>query len=133
MDGADEGLRNLLKYLESQEPQDAYTRELEGAVEAAREHREWRREYMKMRVWEWDIRREERAEGREEGSLIQLADLVYRKVRKGKSLEEAAEELEEDPGSLKRVYDAVVKCLPDYDPEKILEELGGRKAERSKE
>lgn len=137
MDGADEGLRNLLEYLESLEPQDAYTRELEGAVEAAREHREWRREYMKMRVWEWDIRREERAEGkaegREEGSLIQLADLVYRKVRKGKSLEETAEELEEDPGSLKRVYDAVVKCLPDYDPEKILEELGGGKAESSKE
>ncbi len=133
MDGADEGLRNLLEYLESQEPQDAYTRELECAVEAAREHREWRREYMKMRVWEWDIRREERAEGREEGSLLHLADLVYRKVRKGKSLEETAEELEEDPGSLKRVYDAVVKCLPDYDPEKILEELGGGKAESSKE
>lgn len=139
MDGADEGLRNLLEYLESLEPQDAYTRELEGAVEAAREHREWRREYMKMRVWEWDIRREERAEGkaegREEGSLIQLADLVYRKVRKGKSLEETAEELEEDPGSLKRVYDTVVKCLRTMTRRKYWRSLeaGRRKAESRKQ
>ncbi len=34
---------------------------------AAREHREWRQEYMKLTLWEQDIRYEARAEGREEG------------------------------------------------------------------
>lgn len=105
-------------------PQDVYTKELDEAVAAAREHREWRLEYMKMEAWEQDIRRESCAEGREEGGIINLAGLVYRKVLKGKSPEETAEDLEEDAGKIKRIYDAVVKYLPEYDPEKILEEMG---------
>lgn len=128
MDGAEEDLKNLLKYFRSLTPQDVYTRELDEAVAAAREHREWRLEYMKMEAWEQDIRRESReegkTEGRVEGGIINLAGLVYRKVLKGKSPEETAEELEEDAGKIKRIYDAVVKYLPEYDPEKILEELG---------
>ena len=131
MDGAEEDLKNLLKYFQSLTPQDVYTKELDEAVAAAREHREWRLEYMKMEVWEQDIRRESRAEGKEEGRkegkiegrIINLADQVYRKVCKGKSPEEIAEDLEGDAGWIKRIYDAVMKYLPEYDPEKILEEL----------
>lgn len=113
-----------MKYFESLEPQDAYTGELEEAVTAAREHREWRREYMQNRAWEWDIRRE----GREEGGIIKLVNLVYRKVRRGKAPEEIAEELEEEAGEIRRIYDAVAKHLPEYDPEEILGEISGNTA-----
>ena len=36
---------------------------------------------------------------------------------------EIEEDLEEDAGEVKRIYDVVVRYLPDYEPEKILEEL----------
>lgn len=119
LEDAGEELRNLLKYFESTVPQDAYTRELEEAVTAAREHREWRQEYMKLEVMRWDIRRE----GRMEGEKAKLISLVYRKAIKGKTPQEIAEDLEEDAGEVKRIYDVVVRYLPDYEPEKILEEL----------
>ena len=110
---------NLLKYFESKMPQDAYTGELEEAVTAAKEHREWRREYMKLEAMTQRIR----WEGRTEGETTKLISLVYRKAVKGKAPEEIAEDLEEELGEVKRIYDVVVKYLPDYDQEKILAEL----------
>lgn len=115
----EEDLRNLLAYFESKVPQDAYTGELEEAVTAAREHREWRREYMKLEAMTQRIR----WEGRTEGEITKLVSQVYRKAVKGKTPEKIAEDLEEDLGEVRRIYDVVVKYLPDYEPEKILEEL----------
>lgn len=108
-----------MKYFESKVPQDAYTRELEEAVTAAKEHREWRREYMKLEAMAQRIRRE----GRTEGETTKLISQIYRKAVKGKTPEEIAEDLEEDIGEVKSIYDVVVKCLPEYDSEKILAEL----------
>lgn len=114
-----EDLRNLLKYFESKTPQDAYTRELEKAVTAAKAHREWRCEYMKLEAMTQRIR----WEGREEGETAKLVSQIYRKAVKGKTPDEIAEDLEEEAGEVKRIYDVVVKYLSDYDPEKILTEL----------
>lgn len=122
LDDVGEDLRNLLEYFESKAPQDAYTRELAEAVTAAKEHREWRREYMKLEVLVQSIRREEREEGRIEGLISQ----IFRKTIKGKAPEEIAEDLEVELSEVKRIYDVVVKYLPDYEPEKILEELQGK-------
>ena len=139
LDDVGEDLRNLLGYFESNVPRDAYTRELEEAVRAAKEHREWRREYMKLEAmaqrirWEGkeegreegriEGREEGREEGRTEGEIAKLVSLVYRKAVKGKTPEAIAEDLEEEFGEVRRIYDVVVKYIPDYDPEKILEEL----------
>ena len=122
LDDVGEDLRNLLEYFESKAPQDAYTRELAEAVTAAKEHREWRREYMKLEVLVQSIRREEREEGRIEGLISQ----IFRKTIKGKAPEEIAEDLEVELSEVKRIYDVVVKYLPGYEPEKILEELQGK-------
>ncbi len=120
-----EDLWNLLGYLEGAAPCDAYTEELDKAVRAAREHREWRREYMKLEVMRWDMRREGREEGRTEGELTKLINQIYRKAVKGKLPEEMAQDLEEDVVEVKRIYDVVVKYISDFDTEKILEELNG--------
>ena len=117
-----EDLWNLLGYLEGAAPCDAYTEELDKAVRTAREHREWRREYMKLEVMRWDMRREGRAEGRTEVLISQL----YRKIKKGKTLEEIAEDLEEEADKIKPIYDMVVKYLPNYEPEKILKKLNSK-------
>ena len=77
---------------------------------------------MKLEVLVQSIRREEREEGRIEGLISQ----IFRKTIKGKAPEEIAEDLEVELSEVKRIYDVVVKYLPDYEPEKILEELQGK-------
>lgn len=43
-----------------------------------------------------ELLNDERAEGREEGSIIRLSDQVRKQLAKNKSIETIAEELEED-------------------------------------
>lgn len=75
---------NLLKYMETRQISDEFTKRLEADVFKARQNKEWMVEYMKSFVWEMDARNE----GREEGRLIQLIELV----REGEiSLEKAIE------------------------------------------
>ncbi len=66
---------------------------------------------------------EGRLEGRQEGELRKMISLVCRKMAKGKNAEVIADDLEEDIGEIKRIYDAAVKYAPDYDTEKIYTEL----------
>ena len=70
---------------------------------------------MKLEAMTQSIRWEERTE--------MLVSQVYRKAVKGKTPEEIAEDLEEELSEVKHIYDVMVKYLPDYEPEKILEEL----------
>lgn len=60
--------------------------------------------------------------GREEGKAEQLLRLICKKLVKGKSLEEIADDLEEDVDTIKPMYDVAVKFSPDYDVDKIFEE-----------
>ena len=82
---------------------------------------------MKLEAWEQRIRLEEREEGIAEGELkgetAKLASLISRKIKKGKTPEETAEDLDEDIGEVRRIYDVVARHCPDYDMEKILAEL----------
>ncbi len=73
--GVDEELRCLLDYFESLVPQDAFTGELDEAVAAAKEHKEWRREYMTLARMMMDSRREGKAEGKAEDILELLSEL----------------------------------------------------------
>lgn len=96
-----------------------FTGELEESVTAARVHKERRQEYMKPELMIMDSRRE----GRAEGEIKELVDLVCRKLAKGKTPEVIAEDLEGDFSEVKRISDAATKYAPDYDTEKILQEL----------
>ncbi len=50
-------------------------------------------------------------------------ELIIKKVRKGQSLEQIADALETSADQLKATYEAVMKAAPEYDFERIKEEL----------
>lgn len=54
---------------------------------------------------------------------IKLIHLVCKKLRKGKNIEEIAEELEEEHEEIRKICNAAKKFAPDYDAEKIYEQL----------
>lgn len=57
--------------------------------------------------------------GMEQGKEQNMIELVCRKVRKGKSLDMIAMELEEDKDVLLPIYTAVINAAPDYDISKV--------------
>ena len=79
--------RKFLQYIETGEVQDAFTEQLEEAVEFARHNRKWRSEYMMNSVHMMDAKRLGKIEGRAEGCLETLRSLV---VDGDISLEKAA-------------------------------------------
>ena len=78
-----------------------------------------------MKSWEREeyIRREGRKEGTIEGRQSLLVSLVCRKMQKNYSVPDIADMLEEEEIVIQRIYDAALKHAPEYDIEKILEEL----------
>ena len=59
------------------------------------------------------------AAGRTEGEMRNKIDLICKKLRKGKSAEEIAEILEEDPGETRRICQTAAPFAPEYDLEKV--------------
>ena len=59
-------------------------------------------------------------EGREEGEENRLIRQICRKLRKGKSVEQIADELEEDETQVKVICDAAEAFAPDYDENKVI-------------
>lgn len=66
---------------------------------------------------------EGRIEGRRQGAYDALIRLVIAKIKKKKTVEETADMLEESPETIQKIYDLAEKMAPDYDAEKILEQL----------
>lgn len=63
------------------------------------------------------------AAGRSQGKSLNMVELVQRKLRKGKTAETIAEELEEPMENVERICEAVEKCGMDADPQEIYEEM----------
>lgn len=63
-------------------------------------------------------------EGCEAGETNKLISLVIKKVRKGQSLEQIADVLEEDVETLRPIYNAIIGAAPDYDVKEIRRRLG---------
>ena len=63
------------------------------------------------------------AEGEQSGRQLNLINQVIKKVKKSKSLETIASELEEEEADIKPIYDAVVSSAPDYDINVIKDRL----------
>ena len=64
-------------------------------------------------------REEGRVEGIQQGEEQKLIEQICRKVRKGKTLQIIAEELEEEESSVSKIYDTVLASAPDYDCGKV--------------
>ena len=53
------------------------------------------------------------------GRMYILISQVCKKIAKGKSVEVIAENLEEDPDTIERIYETAKDFAPDYDVEQI--------------
>ena len=83
---------------------------------------EYREEVIDVSVYDYDEEGRMRVE-REEGDIRRLITLITRKVLKRMDINSIASELEEDPETIKPLYDAVIAAAPDYDIDKILESV----------
>ncbi|MBP3620201.1 MAG: Rpn family recombination-promoting nuclease/putative transposase [Lachnospiraceae bacterium] len=109
----------FLCYIEDGKMRDEYTKRLNSSVAMARYNRKWRVEYMKTFVHDMDVRREGRIEGIELGKSFGKMSLVCKKLRKGKSVEAIAEELEEENSEISDMCEIAKKFAPDYDEEMV--------------
>ncbi|MCD7752687.1 MAG: Rpn family recombination-promoting nuclease/putative transposase [Lachnospiraceae bacterium] len=114
-------LVSFLKYVGDpatrQQTEDAFVRSLDTQISTIKRDREWRSRYMLFEIM--------MAEERKEGELRKLIDLCCRKLSKGKSAEEIADALECDISEINAIVEAAQKYAPDYDVDRILEELCG--------
>ena len=63
------------------------------------------------------------AEGEQSGEQLKIVNQVIKKVKKSKTLETIASELEEEEADIKPIYEAVVSSAPDYDINVIKDRL----------
>lgn len=85
-----------------------------------------------MSIFEYDKEEEEKEKklrkaefeaGVEHGIEQSLVSLVIKKMKKGKSVEEIADMLEETPEKIQNIYELARDMAPDYDVEKICGQL----------
>ncbi len=97
-------LNAFLLYIRNHRPTDEFTNKLQRKVKSAREHKEWRVEYMTYGLALQDAKRE----GQEEKRM----DLIYRKAKKGKPLSQIADELECTEEEIRGLYERVCNDIP---------------------
>lgn len=129
-----EELKKLLRYMEHSSAENADTqdlRELHEMVTEVKCDRKVGLTYMKAYELEQRLLRQgekmglERGEkiGLERGEEKKLLSLVIAKVKKGMGVTEIADALEEDEQIISRLVQIVNRYAPEYNPEKILEEV----------
>ncbi len=75
-DDIPDGIRNLYRYLQTEEVSDELTMKIDAAVNRTRMNSIWRSSYMKEKIALQDEHKAGRIEGREEGVISTLLDLV---------------------------------------------------------
>ena len=104
-EGLSADLTNFLDYLETTKPTDEFTDHLNNNVKRLREDFEWRENYMTL-----EMKMEERfeaglQEGLNRGSNNKLKELIQKKLAKGKSLSQIAEECEESEDTIQALIE----------------------------
>ena len=61
--------------------------------------------------------------GLEKGTEIKLIEMICRKLSKNKSVEQIADELEENIENIRSICEVAQKFAPEYDKEKIYESI----------
>lgn len=92
---------------------DKRLKDLHEKVKAIKADRQMGVSYMKMEERDRLIREEGKEEGletgRSEGEMLKLISQIQKKVLKGKNAEEIAEDLDEEVGNIREIYDAVIR------------------------
>ena len=70
-----------------------------------------------------ELTQEAFSEGEQSGEQLSVINLIIKKVKKSKTLETIASELEEEEADIKPIYEAVVSSAPDYDINVIKDKL----------
>ena len=121
MDGLTDKLKNLLDYLDTSMPTDAFTKHIEHEVSKVKSDDEWRGNFMTL---EQKIEEECRfarkqalaeglaqgharglSEGRIQGEEQKLLHLISKKLEKGKSIPQIADECEETEERIKELME----------------------------
>lgn len=74
----------------------------------------------------WEELEYARQDGKNEGEMLKLIQLVCKKMRRKKSILEIAEDLEEEIQMIQPVYELAQNFAPDYDYEKVSKEYCAR-------
>ena len=127
-----EKLTQFLKYAENSTWENAVTedlRKLHEMVGMVKHDEEVEIRYMKFWEEKERIRREALEEGREEGravgETVSLLRIIQRKVSRGKTLAEIADELEDSEETIRPLYETVQKYGVDCAVEDIYEKMTG--------
>ena len=115
-------LRDMLQYLENSTEENIKNKDIETIHRLTMDVKQdakvgvafmksWEREYMLKQ------------EGRREGEIKNLTELVIKKIQKNLPVTDICDQLESDESTIRPIYDTAVKYAPDYDLEKILAEL----------
>lgn len=111
LDDVSDELKAFLDYLTGKKSENAYIKALDNAVERVKQNREWRQEYMRVSVRDWDNRQLGREEGigigrkegigigreegigigREAGKSDERRARILKMLSKGYSVEEIAD------------------------------------------
>lgn len=121
-----EELKKLLRYMEHSSAENADTldlRELHEMVTEVKRDRKVGLTYMKAYEFEQRLLRQGEKMGLEKGEEKKLLSQVIAKVKKGMDVPEIADALEEDEQTISRLVQIVNRYAPEYNPEKILEEV----------
>ena len=106
-EGVPKELAYLLDYLKTKTPTDGFTERLEQRVLEIRRDTEWRDDYMTLEM-KMDEKYEQGLEegltkGIEQGYDERLYDLIRKKLEKGKSISQIADECEESEDTIRKI------------------------------
>ena len=86
--------------------QDDYIQRLQTSIKEVKASREMGARYMTFEEYV----KEEREEARSEGEWLKVISLLRKKYHKGKTVSEAADDLEEDISIIQPLYDLITQC-----------------------
>ena len=118
-----EELQKLYDYVEKGETGSDLTRKIENAVDKGRKNALWRTQYMKEWVVIQDAREEGFEQGIEQGEDRHLIELICKKLRRGRTVEQIADEVEEDISRVQAICDVAEVYAPNYNLDDVLQAL----------
>ena len=66
---------------------------------------------------------EAEAKGEARGEANSIAELIVKKVKKGKAIEQIADEMETTPAEIKKYYDAACKYITEYSGKELVSKI----------
>lgn len=69
--------------------------------------------------------------GKQQGQQLKVVQQICKKIKKGKTIEEIADDLEENPADIRDIYETALQFAPDYDCELIYKKMLGEDQENN--